>query len=80
MNRHVTFRDGADKARDTPPLTTFVSADPAPRAFYCLRPLEIPTPRWSAYDAQRVKLQMSPDLPMIQQERVVTSSIGYNPS
>ena len=54
--------------------------DPAQRAFYYLRALEIPTPRWTAYDAQRFKLQMSPDVPMIQQERVVTSPIWYNPS
>jgi hypothetical protein len=54
--------------------------DPAQRAFYYLRALEIPTPRWTAYDAQRFNLQMSPDVPMIEQERVVTSPIWYNPS
>ena len=54
--------------------------DPAQRAFYYLRAVEIPTPRWTAYDAQRFNLQMSPDVPMIQQERVVTSPIWYNPS
>lgn len=54
--------------------------DPAQRAFYYLRAVEIPTPRWTAYDAQRFKLQMSPDVPMVQQERVVSSPIWYNPS
>ena len=54
--------------------------DPAQRAFYYLRAVEIPTPRWTAYDAQRFNLQMTPDVPMIQQERVVTSPIWYNPS
>ena len=54
--------------------------DPAQRAFYYLRAVEIPTPRWTAYDAVRFKVKMTADVPMVQQERVVTSPIWYNPS
>ena len=54
--------------------------DPDQRAFYYLRAVEIPTPRWTAYDAVRFKQQMAADVPMVQQERVVSSPIWYNPS
>jgi len=53
--------------------------DPAQRAYYYLRAVEIPTPRWTAYDSVRYKVQMTPDVPMTEQERVVTSPIWYNP-
>ncbi len=53
--------------------------DPAVRAFYYLRVIEIPTPRWSAYDAVRFKLKLAPDVQVKQQERAYTSAIWYNP-
>jgi len=54
--------------------------DPAVRAFYYLRVLEIPTPRWTAYDAAYFKVKMAPNVPMITQERAFTSPIWYAPS
>ncbi|MFN0056645.1 MAG: DUF3604 domain-containing protein [Planctomycetales bacterium] len=53
--------------------------DPALRAFYYLRVLEIPTPRWTAYDAKYFGLTLPPEVPVTQQERAYTSPIWYTP-
>jgi hypothetical protein len=54
--------------------------DPGVRAFYYVRVLEIPTPRWTAYEAARFGVDMpSPDVPMTTQERAYTSPIWYTP-
>jgi len=53
--------------------------DPAERAFYYVRVLEIPTPRWTAFDAVRFNVDMSKDIPMVHQERAYTSPIWYAP-
>jgi hypothetical protein len=53
--------------------------DPRQRAFYYARVLEIPTPRWTAYDAQRFGTQPLPGTPMTLQERAYTSPIWYTP-
>ena len=48
-------------------------------AFYYARVIEIPTPRWTAYEAKRFDVEMSEDVPMITQERGYTSPIWYSP-
>jgi hypothetical protein len=54
--------------------------DPKRRAFYYARVLEIPTPRWTAYEAARFPGAEVPDgTPMVQQERAYTSAIWYTP-
>ena len=53
--------------------------DPAQRAFYYLRVLEIPTPSWVAYDVLRFHLTLDPAIPLKQQERGYTSAIWYVP-
>lgn len=53
--------------------------DPSVRAFYYARVIEIPTPRWTAYDAMRFGVKMTPDVPMKHQERAWTSPIWYTP-
>ena len=53
--------------------------DPDQSAVYYARVLEIPTPRWTAYDAKRFKVKMDPEVPMITQERAYTSPIWYTP-
>ena len=55
--------------------------DPTLRAFYYARVLEIPTPRWTAYDAAYFKIKITdPKVPMTTQERAFTSPIWYTPA
>ena len=53
--------------------------DPKLRAFYYVRVLEIPTPRWTAYDAMRFGVEPLPGTVMKLQERAYTSPIWYTP-
>ena len=53
--------------------------DPGLKAFYYARVIEIPTPRWTAYDAKRFRVTMTDDVPMTTQERAYTSPIWYTP-
>jgi hypothetical protein len=54
--------------------------NPKQRAFYYVRVLEIPTPRWTAYDAKYFGIDDIPDeVEMEAQERAYTSPIWYTP-
>jgi hypothetical protein len=55
------------------------SFDPSVKSFYYVRVIEIPTPRWTAYDVVRLGSEMSADVPMVLQERAYSSPIWYNP-
>jgi len=53
--------------------------DPEVRAVYYARVIEIPTPRWTAYEAERFGVTMLPEVPMTTAERAYTSPIWYTP-
>jgi hypothetical protein len=53
--------------------------DPKLSAFYYARVIEIPTPRWTAYEAKRFGVKMAQEVPMVTQERAYTSPIWYTP-
>ncbi len=49
------------------------------RAFYYVRVLEIPTPRWTTHDAAFYGLDLPDGVPAVQQDRAYTSPIWYTP-
>ena len=53
--------------------------DPGQRAFYYARVIEIPRPRWTAYDAAYFDLELPSEVPMVIQDRAYTSPIWYTP-
>ena len=53
--------------------------DAKQKAFYYARVLEIPTPRWSTYDAFRFGIDLPEGAPVSTQERAYTSPIWYTP-
>lgn len=53
--------------------------DPAERAFYYARVLEIPTPRWVVYDKLRFGVDLPEEAQLIHQERAYSSPIWYSP-
>jgi hypothetical protein len=54
--------------------------DPSQSAFYYGRVIEIPTPRWTAYDAKRYGVTPLPGTTMTVTERAYTSPIWYTPA
>ncbi len=53
--------------------------DAAQRAFYYARVIEIPTPRWTAYDAKYFGVKPPAGTTMVLQERAYTAPIWYTP-
>ena len=66
-------------ASDLGTVWTDPDFDPAQKAFYYARVLEIPTPRWSTYDAFRFGIDLPEGAPATTQERAYTSPIWYTP-
>ena len=54
--------------------------DAKERAFYYVRVIEIPTPRWTTYDAVHFGVDMIEGAPISIQDRAYTSPIWYTPS
>ena len=53
--------------------------DPEERSFYYVRVLEIPTPRWTVYDAKFFGVEIPEGVPTSIQDRAYTSPIWYTP-
>lgn len=53
--------------------------DPKVRAVYYVRVLEIPKPRWTAYDAKFYAKKFGANVPMMVQDRAYSSPIWYQP-
>ena len=53
--------------------------DPDVPAYYYVRVIEIPTPRWTAYDAKYFGVELEDGDSGIHQERAYTSPIWYTP-
>jgi hypothetical protein len=67
-------------AADLGTVWTDPDFDPAQKAFYYARVLEIPTPRWSTYDAFRFGIAIPKGAPTSTQERAYSSPIWYDPA
>lgn len=53
--------------------------DASQEAFYYVRVLEIPTPRWTLFDKIRYGAELSDEIPLTTIERAYTSPIWYSP-
>ena len=70
----------APGAQSPPAIWTDPDFDPAQRVAYYVRVLEIPTLRWTTYDAARNNLPLPDDVPATIQERAWSSPIWYTPN
>ena len=84
VGRHCrSRRSPPGPTRSAPPSS--VPSGPTPTstrrssAFYYARVIEIPTPRWTAYDAVKFDLDLPGHIPLETQERAYTSPIWYTP-
>jgi hypothetical protein len=71
--------DNSIGAEQLSALWTDAEFDPAQRAFYYVRVLQIPTPRHSLYDAVALQSEVPEEGPATLQERAYTSPIWYTP-
>ena len=72
--------DNATGATELKAVWTDPDFDPALEAFYYVRVIEIPTPRWTLYDKLRFDIKdMDKEVPMTAQQRAYTSPIWYSP-
>jgi len=67
-------------ASDLGTVWTDPDFDASQKAFYYARVLEIPTPRWTTYDAFRYGIDIPEGAPTSTQDRAYSSPIWYTPS
>ncbi|PQB05383.1 DUF3604 domain-containing protein [Aureitalea marina] len=79
----VNVKDATwDNSSGAPELSTVWTDpdfDPSQEAFYYVRVLEIPTPRWTLYDKVNLGAEMPDNVPMTMTQRGYTSPIWYSP-
>ncbi|MDH3322562.1 MAG: DUF3604 domain-containing protein [Flavobacteriaceae bacterium] len=71
--------DNAIGATELKGVWTDPDFDPKLEAFYYVRVIEIPTPRWTLYDKIKYGAELSKEVPLTQTERGYTSPIWYSP-
>jgi len=72
-----------DNSIGTPVLKAYWSDpefDASQSAFYYVRVLEIPTPRWTTYDAVKFGIPLPKVVPPTVQDRAYTSPVWYSPA
>jgi len=79
VNEKEAYFDNSIGAPTLQAFWTDPDFDANERAFYYVRVLEIPTPRWTTYDAKYYKIKRPTDVPVSIQERAYTSPIWYTP-
>ena len=75
---NVTYSNSIGSAELTA-VWTDPDFDPEQRAFYYARVIQIPTPRWTAYDAKYFGATIDPRAPKTIQDRAYSSPIWYTP-
>ncbi|MCA0931661.1 DUF3604 domain-containing protein [Lutimonas saemankumensis] len=80
VNTEDATWDNSIGATELKKVWTDPDFDPAAEAFYYVRVLEIPTPRWTLYDKVRYGAELSDEVPLTSTERAYTSPIWYSPT
>ncbi len=79
VNRSIPSWTNTIGASELGAVWTDPDFNPQQKAFYYARVIEIPTPRWTAYDRVKFKLDLPQEIPLKTQERAYTSPIWYTP-
>ena len=71
--------DNSIGARELKAVWTDTEFNPSSEAFYYVRVIEIPTPRWTLFDKIKYGAELTDEIPLTTTERAYTSPIWYTP-